>query len=171
MEGLGCCSCCCCLWVLWVLDWAGSRVAGRPPMLRWTTLLSLARGRGRRLGVLRVGVQGSAWVRVLLGHRTCRHIHGVCLLWVLCSGGRDQAGLAMCGRSHHPGTALHYWTEHMLRLGLVVWHLLDQRLTGELLRAAGEVLGRVGGARCYNGWSCCRRWVHHGGRARRVVLV
>lgn len=116
-------------------------------------------------------VQGSAWVGVLLGHRPCRHIHGVCLLWVLRSCGRDQAGLAMCGWSHHPGTALHYWTEHMLRLGLVVWHLLDQRLTGELLRAAGEVLGRVGGARCYNGWSRCRRWVHHGGRARWVVLI
>lgn len=56
-------------------------------------------------------------------------------------------------------------------LWLVVRHLLDQWLTGELLRAAGEVLGRVSGALCYNRWSCCRCWMHHGGRARRVVLV
>lgn len=50
-------------------------------------------------------------------------------------------------------------------------HLLDQRLTGELLRTAGKVLGRVGGALCYNRWSRCRGWVHHGGRAWWVVLV
>lgn len=56
-------------------------------------------------------------------------------------------------------------------LWLIMSHLLDQRLTGELLRAAGEVLGRVGGALCYNRGSCCSGWVHHGGRALRVVLV
>lgn len=56
-------------------------------------------------------------------------------------------------------------------LWLVMCHLLNQWLTGELLRAAGEVLGRVSGALCYNRWSCCRCWVHHGGCAWRVVLV
>lgn len=56
-------------------------------------------------------------------------------------------------------------------LRLVVCHLLHQRLVGELLRAAGEVLGRVGGARRHNGWSGHRGRVHHGGRARRMVLV
>lgn len=50
-------------------------------------------------------------------------------------------------------------------------HLLDQRLTGELLRAAGEVLGRVGGAGRHDLGSCCSRWMHHGGRAWRVMLV
>lgn len=50
-------------------------------------------------------------------------------------------------------------------------HLLHQRLIGELLRAAGEVLGRVGGALCYNRGSRCSGWVHHGGRALGVVLI
>lgn len=56
-------------------------------------------------------------------------------------------------------------------LGLVVRHLLDQRLTGELLRAAGEVLGRVGGAGRHDRGPRRGRRVHHGGRAWRVVLV
>lgn len=56
-------------------------------------------------------------------------------------------------------------------LRLVVCHLLDQRLVGELLRAAGEVLGGVGGARRYDGGSGHCGRVHHGGRARRMVLV
>lgn len=50
-------------------------------------------------------------------------------------------------------------------------HLLDQRLAGELLRAAGEVLGGVGGAGRYDRGSRCRGRVHHGRRARRVMLV
>lgn len=116
VERLGRCSRCCCLLVLRVLDWAGCRVAWRSSVLWGTTLLGLACGCGRRLGVLWVGVQGGARVGVLLRHRPWRHIHGVCLLWVLCSGGGDEAGLAMGGRCHHPGTALHHWTEHMLRL-------------------------------------------------------
>lgn len=85
MEGLGCCCCCCCLLVLLVLNWAGSWVARRTSMLRGTTLLCLASRRSRGLGVLWVRVQGGAVVGVLLRHRPWRHIHGVCLLWVLCS--------------------------------------------------------------------------------------
>lgn len=116
VEGLGCCCCCCCcLRVLWVLDWAGSWMARRASML-WSTLLCLACRRGRGLRVLRVRVQGGTRVGVLLRHWPWRHIHGVCLLWVLCSRGRDETGLAMRGRRHHPGTALHHWTEHMLCL-------------------------------------------------------
>lgn len=65
--------------------------------------------------------------------------------------------------SRRPGGGAH--------LRLVVCHLLDERLVGELLRAAGEVLGRVGGARRYDGGSGHSGRVHHGGRARRMVLV
>lgn len=85
VEGLGCCCRCCCLLVLLVLDWAGSWVVRRTSMLWGTTLLALACRRGRRLGVLWVRVQGGAGVGVLLRHWPWRHIHGVCLLWVLCS--------------------------------------------------------------------------------------
>lgn len=85
MEGLGCCRRCCRLLVLRVLDWAGSWVARGTSMLRRTTLLALARRRSRGLGMLRVRVQGGAGMGVLLGHWPWRHIHGVCLLWVLCS--------------------------------------------------------------------------------------
>lgn len=116
VEGLSCCCRCCCLRVLWVLDWASSWVAWRTSMLRRTPLLALTCGRSRGLWVLWMRVQGGTGVRVLLRHRPWRHIHGVCLLRVLCSGGRDEAGLSMRGRRHHPGTALHYRTEDMLRL-------------------------------------------------------
>lgn len=85
MEGLGCCCRCCCLLVLRVLDWTRSWVARRTPMLWRATLLGLACRRGRRLGVLWMRVQGCARVGVLLRHWPRRHIHGVCLLWVLCS--------------------------------------------------------------------------------------
>lgn len=81
----GCCCRCCCLLVLRVLDWAGSWVTRWTSMLWRTTLLGLASRRSRRLGVLRVRVQGGTGVGVLLRHWTWRHIHGVCLLWVLCS--------------------------------------------------------------------------------------
>lgn len=134
-------------------------------MLRGPSLLALSCGCGRGLRVLGVRVQRGAVVRVLLRYGAWRHIHGVCLLGVLRAG-----GLSVCGRSHHPGTALHHWTEHVLRLGLVVWHLLHQGLTGELLGAA-EVLGRVGGTRGHNGRSCCCDRVHHGGSTRSVVLL
>lgn len=50
-------------------------------------------------------------------------------------------------------------------------HLLDQRLTGELLRAAGEVLGRVGGAGRHDRGARRGCRVHHGGCARRMMLV
>lgn len=64
---------CRCLLVLLVLDWAGSWVARRTPVLWGPTLLGLACRRGRRLGVLRVGVQGGAWVGILLRHWPLRH--------------------------------------------------------------------------------------------------
>lgn len=148
VQGLCCCGRRCSLWVLGVLHWAGGGVVGGSAVLGRSTLLALSRGRGRGLGVLRMGVQGGAVVRVLLRHGAWRHIHGVCLLRVLRAG-----GLSVSGRGHHPGAALHHRTEDVLRLGLVVGHLLHQGLTGELLRAA-EVLGRVGGARGHNGRSC-----------------
>lgn len=116
VEGLGRCRRRCRLLVLLVLDWASSRVAGGTPVLRGTSLLGLARRRGRGLGMLRVRVQGGAGVGVLLRHWPRRHIHGVCLLRVLCGRGRNEARLAMRGRRHHPGAALHHRTEHMLRL-------------------------------------------------------
>lgn len=74
------------------------------------------------------------------------------------------------GAGHLENWATLMWWGN-LYLWRVVTHLRDQLLTGELLWAAGEVLGRVGGAWCYNRWSCCRGRVHHGGRARWVVLV
>lgn len=165
MQGLRRCGGRCCLRVLRVLHWAGGGVVGGSAVLGGSTLLTLSRGRSRGLGVLRVGVQGSAVVRVLLRHGAWRHIHGVCLLRVLSAG-----GLSMGGRSHHPGTALHHRTEDVLRLGLIVGHLLHQGLTGELLGAA-EVLGRVGGARGHDGRSRRCGRVHHGGSARSVVLL
>lgn len=116
VESLGCCCCCCDLLVLWVLDRAGCWVALRAAVLWRAALLALACGRGGGLRVLRVGVQGGTGVRVLLRHRPWRHIHGVCLLRVLRSGGRHQARLTMRRRSNHPGAALHHWAEHMLGL-------------------------------------------------------
>lgn len=85
VEGLGCGRRCCRLLVLLVLDRTGSWVVRRTSMLLWTTLLALACRCGRGLGVLRVRVQGGVGVGVLLRHWPLRHIHGVCLLWVLCS--------------------------------------------------------------------------------------
>jgi len=60
------------LLVLGVLHGAGGRVAGGPAVLP-APLLGLARGRGRGLRVLRVGVQGGVGVGVLLGHGPRRH--------------------------------------------------------------------------------------------------
>lgn len=67
---------CCRLLVLLVLDRAGGRVAGWASVLWGAALLGLASGRGRRLGVLGVRVQGGAGVGVLLRHRPWRHWRG-----------------------------------------------------------------------------------------------
>lgn len=115
VEGLGCC-CRGCLLVLGVLHWAGSGVVLRASVLLGAPLLALACRRGRGLGVLLVRVQSGVGVGVLLRHWPWRHIHGVCLLRVLCGGGGHQGGLAVCGGGHHPGTALHDRTKYMLSL-------------------------------------------------------
>lgn len=56
-------------------------------------------------------------------------------------------------------------------LGLVVGHLLYQRLISKLLGATSVVLGGVGRVLCHDGWpgSCSR--MHHCRRARWVMLV
>lgn len=57
----------------------------------------------------------------------------------------------MCWWRHHPSIALYDRAVHMRMLRLIMWHMLDQRLTGELLRAVGDVLRGVGGRGGYDG--------------------
>lgn len=165
VHGLGCCCGSCCL-VLGMLNGAMGRVA--TSLL--VTLLRLSCWGCRGLRVLRVGVQGGAWVGELLMNG-CRHIHSMRLLTILSGGGGHQVGLSMGRRGEHPCTALDNGAEHVLGLGLVVVHLLYQRLTSKLLGATGKVLGGVSWALCHNGWSGSCSRVHHCRRARLVMLV
>lgn len=76
----------------------------------------------------------------------------------------------MCWWCHHPGITLYDRTVHMRVLRLIVWYMLDQRLTGELLRAVGNILCGVSGRRGGDDGRPCRGGrVHHG--ALMVLLL
>lgn len=60
---------------------------------------------------------------------------------------------------------------HWPYLRLIMWHMLDQRLIGKLLRAVGNVLSGVSGRGGYNGWSCRGGRVHHGALMMLVLSL
>lgn len=57
----------------------------------------------------------------------------MCLFLVLRGGGGDEARLAVRVWRHHPGIALHYWTEDMLRLEDTTEQTLHQTMNELLL--------------------------------------
>lgn len=43
-----------------------------------------------------------------------------------------------------------------------MWHVLNKRLIGKLLRTIGNVLCGISWWGGHNWWACCWSWVHHG---------